>query len=87
MTYKVKLSSRAQKQLRKLDKHTASLIIKYLYKNIEGSNNPRAKEKGLTANRSGEWRYRVGDYRIICDINDDQLVVLAITIGHRRDIY
>ena len=87
MTYKVKLSSRAQKQLRKLDKHTASLIIKYLYKNIEGSNNPRAKGKGLTANRSGEWRYRVGDYRIICDINDDQLVVLAITIGHRRDIY
>ena len=87
MTYKVKLSSRAQKQLRKLDKHTASLIIKYLYKNIEGSNNPRAKGKGLTANRSGGWRYRVGDYRIICDINDDQLVVLAITIGHRRDIY
>ena len=87
MTYRVKLSSKAQKQLRKLDKHTSSLIIKYLHKNTDGRNDPRSKGKGLTANRSGEWRYRVGDYRIICDIHNDELVVLAIPIGHRRDIY
>ncbi|MBM7635573.1 type II toxin-antitoxin system RelE family toxin [Streptococcus saliviloxodontae] len=87
MTYKVKLSPKVQKQLKKLDKHPAELIIRYLYKNIDGSDNPRSKGKGLTANRSGQWRYRVGDYRIICDIIDDELVVLAVTVGHRREIY
>ncbi|WP_438477345.1 type II toxin-antitoxin system RelE family toxin [Streptococcus pluranimalium] len=87
MTYKVKLSPKAQKQLRKLDKSVASLIVRYLYKNIDGSDNPRDKGKGLTANRAGQWRYRVGDYRVICDIIDDELIVLAVTIGHRRDIY
>lgn len=87
MSYKVKLSPKAQKQLRKLGKDVASLIVRYLYKNIEGSVNPRAKGKGLTANRTGQWRYRVGDYRVICDIIDDELIVLAVTVGHRRDIY
>ncbi|WP_162012718.1 type II toxin-antitoxin system RelE family toxin [Streptococcus sp. S784/96/1] len=87
MSYKVILSPRAQKQLRKLDKGISSLIIKYLYKNIDGIENPRSKGKGLTANRSGQWRYRVGDYRVICDIIDNELVVLAVTIGYRRDNY
>lgn len=87
MTYKVILSPKAQKQLRKLDRGTASLIVKYLYKNIDGSENPRAKGKGLTANRSGQWRYRIGDYRVVCGIIDDELVVLAVTIGHRKDVY
>ncbi|NQL65817.1 type II toxin-antitoxin system RelE/ParE family toxin [Streptococcus suis] len=86
MIYKVKLSPKAQKQLRKLDKGVASLIVRYLYKNIDGSANPREKGKGLTANRAGQWRYRVGDYRVICDIIDDELVVLAVTVGHRRDV-
>lgn len=87
MIYKVKLSPKAQKQLRKLDKGVASLIVRYLYKNIDGSANPREKGKGLTANRAGQWRYRVGDYRVICDIIDDELVVLAMTVGHRRDVH
>lgn len=87
MSYKVILSAKVQKQLRKMDKATASLIVKYLYKNIDGQPDPRSKGKGLTANRSGQWRYRVGDYRVICDIIDDELVVLAISAGHRRDIY
>ncbi|HFU4449550.1 TPA: type II toxin-antitoxin system RelE/ParE family toxin [Streptococcus suis] len=86
MNYKVKLSPKAQKQLRNLDKGVASLIVRYLYKNIDGSANPREKGKGLTANCAGQWRYRVGDYRVICDIIDDELVVLAMTVGHRRDV-
>lgn len=86
MIYKVKLSPKAQKQLRKLDKGVASLIVRYLYKNIDGSADPREKGKGLTANRAGQCRYRVGDYRVICDIIDDELVVLAMTVGHRRDV-
>ncbi len=87
MIYKVKLSPKAQKQLRKLDKGVASLIVRYLYKNIDGSANRREKGKRLTANRAGQWRYRVGDYRVICDIIDDELVVLAMTVGHRRDVH
>lgn len=87
MIYKVRLSPKAQKQLRKLDKGVASLIVRYLYKNIDGSANPQEKGKGLTANRAGQWRYRVGDYRVICDIIDDELVVLAMTVGHRRDVH
>lgn len=87
MSYKVKLSPKAQKQLRKLDKGTAGLIVKYLYANIDGVDNPRSKGKALVGNHAGQWRYRVGDYRVICEIVDEELVVLAVTVGHRRDIY
>ncbi len=49
--------------------------------------NPRLHGKGLTANRSGQWRYRIGDYRLICDIDDDRFVILALSVGHRRNVY
>ena len=87
MSYKVKLSPKAQKQLRKLDKGIAGLIVKYLYTHIDGVDNPRSKGKALVGNHAGQWRYRVGDYRVICEIVDEELVVLAVTVGHRRDIY
>lgn len=48
---------------------------------------PRLHGKGLTANRSGQWRYRIGDYRLIADIQDDIVVILIVTVGHRRDVY
>lgn len=70
-----------------MDKATSKLILNYLFKNIDGQPDPRVKGKGLTANRSGQWRYRIGSYRVVCEIMDDELVVLAITVGHRRDIY
>jgi len=87
LTYKVILSPKVQKQLRKLDKNVSRLIVKYLYKHVDGLSNPREKGKGLTANRSGQWRYRIGDYRVICEIIDEELVVLALTLGRRKDIY
>lgn len=85
--YTLKYSERAMKQLKKLDKGTQKLILTWVAKNLENSDNPRIKGKGLTANRSGEWRYRVGNYRIICDIRDKELIILALSIGHRRNIY
>lgn len=85
--YTLKYSERAMKQLKKLDKGTQKLILTWVGKNLENSDNPRIKGKGLTANRSGEWRYRVGNYRIICDIRDKELIILALSIGHRRNIY
>lgn len=87
MTYHIVFSKMALKQLKKIDKYTASLIVGWLKKNIEGCKNPRLHGKGLTANRSGQWRYRVGDYRIIADIQDDKVIVLILEIGHRRNIY
>ncbi len=85
--YTFKYSERAIKQLKKLDKGTQKLILTWLGKNLENCNNPRIKGKGLTANRSGEWRYRVGNYRIICDIRDEELIILALSIARRRNIY
>lgn len=85
--YTLKYSERAIKQLKKLDKGTQKLILTWVGKNLENCDNPRIKGKGLTANRSGEWRYRVGNYRIICDIRDKELIILALSIGHRRNIY
>ena len=58
-----------------------------LRKNLENCENPRSHGKGLTANRSGEWRYRVGDYRILAQIDDNKIIILLLNIGHRRDIY
>ncbi|TDP44234.1 type II toxin-antitoxin system RelE family toxin [Aminicella lysinilytica] len=85
--FHVEFTEKAKKQLKKLDKHTAALILGWIRKNLEGCNNPRQQGKGLSANRSGEWRYRVGDYRIIAEIMDDRIVILVLSIGHRSDVY
>ena len=68
MRYTVEYTKQAVKSLKKLDRQTAALIIGWIEKNLIGCENPRIHGKGLTANRSGQWRYRVGDYRILADI-------------------
>lgn len=70
-----------------MDRHTAALLLGWIRKNLEGCENPRQHGKGRTANHSGEWRYRVGDYRLIADIQDERVVILMLHIGHRREIY
>ena len=85
--YKVEFSERALKQIKKFDRNTTKLLMAWIRKNLEGCSNPRAFGKSLTANHSGQWRYRVGDYRIIAEIEDNRVVILVINIGHRRDIY
>ncbi len=87
MKYKVVLTEKAKKQLRKLDKKIADLIVNWIIKNLEICENPRIHGKGLTENRSGEWRYRIGDYRLICEIKDEEIVILVLEIGHRKNIY
>lgn len=87
MSFRIVFSETALKQLKKIDKPTAALIIGWLRKNIDGCSNPRQHGKGLTANRSGQWRYRVGDYRIIVEIQDKEVIVLVLEIGHRKNIY
>ena len=87
MTYKVEYTEQAIKELRKIDKHTQFFILAWIEKNLVDCENPRQHGKGLTANRSGEWPYRVGDYRIIADIEDDKVIILVLTVGHRREVY
>ena len=85
--YHVEFSKLALKQLKKLDKPTAALIVGWVRKNLEGVDDPRVHGKGLTSNKSGQWRYRVGDYRIIAEIIEAEIVVLVLEVGHRKDIY
>lgn len=87
MTYHVLFTPAAQNALKKMDRHTAALLLGWIRKNLEGCENPRQHGKGFTANHSGEWRYRVGDYRLIADIQDERVVILMLHIGHRREIY
>ena len=87
MKYTVEYTKRAIKQLKKLDKQTSALLLGWIEKNLVDCDNPRQFGKGLTANRKDEWRYRIGDYRLVADIQDDKIVILILNIGHRRDIY
>lgn len=87
MSYKVELTERARKDFSKLDKYTASLIFNWIQKNLEGCSNPRVHGKALAGNHAGEWRYRIGDYRLISVIEDDRMVILALSVGHRKEVY
>ena len=83
MKYTVETTERFEKEFKRLDRYTQRMLKSWIEKNLVGCENPRAKGKGLTANRSGQWRYRIGDYRLICLIQDNELVILALTVGHR----
>lgn len=87
MSYHVQLTDTAKKQLKKMDRQTASMLLGWMRRNLEGCENPRQHGKGLSANRSGQWRYRVGNYRLIAEIEDDRIVILILSIGHRSDVY
>lgn len=87
MSWKLKYSDKALKQLRKLDATQRAIILSWMDKSIDGCDDPRIHGKGLVESHTGEWRYRIGDFRVLCDTQDDQLVVLAFKVGHRNKVY
>ena len=87
MVYRVVISDTAKKCLEKIDKHQASLILAWLKKNVDGCENPRLHGKPLSYDRKGEWRYRLGNYRILAAIEDSTVLVEIINVGHRKNIY
>ena len=87
MAWTVEVADFAERQLRKLDRPVRGRILDYLHERIEGCKNPRHFGEPLKGGRAGLWRYRVGDYRIICELRDDNLLVLALSVGHRREVY
>ena len=87
MMYQVEYLPSVYKTLEKMDKYTKRIILEWIEKNLVGCSNPRLHGKALSANRVWQWRYRVGDYRILVKIEDNKLIILVIAIGHRREIY
>jgi mRNA interferase RelE/StbE len=87
MAWKVDISPTALKQLGKLDKPVADRILNFLRERVEKLEDPRQLGARLQGTLSGFWKYRVGDYRLICSLENDRLVVLVLRIGHRREVY
>ena len=87
MSFRVEFTESARKEFKKLDIYTQKIILLWLHKNLEGCEDPRIHGKPLSANRVGQWRYRIGDYRVIAKIEDDKLIILVIAVGHRREVY
>lgn len=87
MEYKVEYTAGAVKTLRNIDKPIMALIYGWIEKNLVGCRNLRQHGKALVANHWGEWRYCVGGYRILAEIQDTKVTILIITIGYRKEIY
>lgn len=83
----VEISRTAEKQIQKLDRKAQKSIIKFLRERVEPADNPRQWGKPLRGEKYGLWRYRVGDYRLICDIQDEKIMVLVLVVGHRKAVY
>ena len=88
MAYSVELSESADRELGKLDAQQGKRILKFLHERVAKLDDPRSIGDALHGSRLGEfWKYRVGDYRLICKIEDDRLIVLVLRVGHRKEIY
>ncbi|MGI9250825.1 MAG: type II toxin-antitoxin system RelE family toxin [Pseudohongiellaceae bacterium] len=87
MTWKVKWNNRARRELRKLDKTTQATILQYFRERIMVDEDPKRFGSPLRHGLKGLWRYRIGNYRAVCQINDGELVVLVLAVGHRTNIY
>ena len=87
MSYSVRYTKKAIQSLKKLDCSVLILIKSWIEKNLVDTDDPRRHGKGLASNRSGQWRYRVGNYRILAEIEDKELIILAIEVGHRNSVY
>ena len=87
MKYTIVFDAKALKALNALDKMQSRLILAWIDKNLNGTDDPRILGKPLKGELSSYWRYRVGQYRILVELLDQELVIVIITIGHRRDVY
>lgn len=87
MAWNVELIDTAKRQLAKLDRKWQAVILDDLEDEIAPLDDPRSRGKSLVGDRKGLWRYRVGDYRILCELQHNDLIVLVVTIGHRCEVY
>lgn len=87
MAYRIEFRESAVKELKRLDRQTQLRLQSFLLDKIAPLDNPRCRAEPLYSHFGGLWRFRVGDYRIVCEINDEVLVITAVRIGHRREVY
>lgn len=87
MEYQVEYTKEALKILKKMDKHNALILTSWIEKNLVNTLDPYRLGKSLVGNKKGQWRYRVGNHRILTKIDDGKLLILILEIGHRKDIY
>ena len=87
MKYQVEYTNHAVRQLKKMDRKIAALILSYIEEKLVDCNDPKSYGKALKGNHQGEWSYRVGDYRILANIDDYNVIIIIIETGHRSAIY
>ena len=87
MAWKIEITRTAETQIKKLDEVAQRSIIRFLRERVMPADDPRQWGKPLHGDKKGLWRYRVGDYRLICDIREERITVLVLRIGHRKDVY
>jgi len=85
-SWRIEITRTAEKQIKKLDRVAQTSILRFLRERIQDADNPRQLGKPLHGDKGGLWRYRIGDYRLICDIQDEKITVLVLRVGHRKDI-
>lgn len=87
MAWTVRYAAGVEKQLRKLGPDTSRRIRRYMEETVGRLEDARALGAPLVAEFAGMWRYRVGDYRVLCELHDNVLVVVVVDVGHRREVY
>ena len=86
-TWTIEITRSTEKQIKKLDHQAQASIVRFLRERVQSAENPRKWGKPLQGDKGGLWRYRVGDYRLICDIRDEKVTVLVLRVGNRKDVY
>jgi mRNA interferase RelE/StbE len=88
MAWKIELSTQVDRELGKLDSQQSKRILKFLHERVAPLDNPRGIGQALHGSEPGEfWKYRMGDYRLICKIEDNRLLILVLRVGHRREVH
>ncbi len=87
MRYSVLYTESALKQLKKLDRVARTIILSWIGKKLIDCEDPRLYGKALVADLKGYWRYRIGNYRVLAQIKDSELLILVVTVGHRKEVY
>jgi mRNA interferase RelE/StbE len=85
--WRIEITRTAERQITKLDRTAQKSILRFLRERLATTDNPRQLGKALQGEKRGLWRYRVGDYRLICDIRDEVITVIVLEVGHRKDVY
>jgi mRNA interferase RelE/StbE len=87
LAWRIEITRTAARQITKLDSKAQKSIVRFLRERLSPADNPRQWGRALHGEKRGLWRYRVGDYRLICDVQDEKITILVLELGHRKDVY